>query len=210
MQIPFYPNDKTNMHCFQASVQMILGYFMPERTFTLDELVKLSGSVEGMSTWPARMLIELDKMGLDIVMVEGFDGKDFIERGPEYLREVYAGETAEWQIENGDIDKERADYQELYDHGISVQQRIPTIGDIQKYMSDGYLVKVTLNSRRLKGLDGYLGHSVIVVSVDDESVILHNPGLPPTPNQKVTRKIFEAAWAYPNEGAKELIAMRLK
>ncbi len=189
---------------------MMLGYFMPERELSLDDLVKLSGSVEGMSTWPSRMLIELDKLGLDVVMVEGFDGEEFAKRGAEYLRDTFGGATADWQIANSDIAKEQADYQELFDRKINVQKRIPTLEDVKSYLSQGYLVKCTVNSRRLSGLDGYVGHSVVVLSVDDGGVVLHNPGPPPVPNQHVDTETFNAAWAYPNENAKEFIAIKPK
>jgi hypothetical protein len=210
MDVPFYPNDETNKHCFQATIHMVLGYFMPEHDFTMNELVRLSGSVDGMATWPSRMLLELDGMGFDIVMVEGFDGRDFIKRGAEYLRDTFGGDTAEWQIANSDIEKERSDYQQLYDRGIDLEKRIPDLEDIRRYMSDGYLVKCTVNSRRLGGMNGYVGHSVLVLSVSDDGVELHNPGLPACPNQKVSSETFNAAWAYPNDSAKSLIAVRPK
>ncbi len=208
IKVPFYPNDETEMHCFQASMQMILGYFMPEREFTIDELVKISGSVPGMSTWPSRMLIELDKMGFDVVMIEGFDGHNFIARGADYLRDAFGGATAEWQIANGDIPKEQRDYVELFETKADIQTRIPTMDDVKRYIDDGYLVACNINSRKLKGLGGYVGHRVVILGVGGSDIELHNPGPPPLPNQKVSHADFEAAWASPNDDAKEMIAIR--
>ncbi len=208
MNIPFYSNDETNTHCFQACVQMTLGYFEPKNILTMGEVVQLSGAVDGMSTWPSRTLVELDNRGYDVTMIEGFDGRDFVERGAEYLRDAFGGDTAEWQIKNSNIEKERSDYRELYDRGISIQKRIPTQDDIRRYLDEGYVVITQINSKRLVNQQGYVGHSVVVLGIGGENVLLHNPGLPPVPNQRVDSETFAAAWAYPNDGSKVLIAIK--
>ena len=187
---------------------MMLSSILPEKQFGLDDVIHMSGSKKGKSVWPAKMLVEMRKLGIDVVMIEGFNARRFVAEGADYLRDEFAGETAEWQIANSDIPKEQRNYVELLASGVKIEKRIPTTSDICSLLDAGWLVKCTVNSRRLKKLDGYVGHSVVVLSVDKDEIILHNPGLPPEPFQHVSIADFEAAWAYPNEAAKELIAAR--
>jgi len=42
----------------------------------------------------------------------------------------------------------------------------------------------------------------------DNYVDLHDPGLPPRPNRKVERDLFNQAWAYPESNSKNLTAFR--
>ena len=210
MDVQFYGNDDTNLHCVQATFCMILSKLLPKKQFTMQELVKLSDVGEGEATWPSRLLIELDKLGLEVHMIEGFDGNDFIDRGEKYLCDTFGAETADWQVAHSNIEKEQRDYKELLASDVIVKNIIPTMNDIRRYLNDGYMVRCTVNSRKLAGDDGYVGHSVLVLSVSDDEVILHNPGLPPVPYQHVDLGTFESAWADPNDQAKEMIAVRMK
>lgn len=176
----------------------------------MQDLIELSDVVEGKATWPSRLLIELDKLGLEVHMIEGFDAHDFIDRGEKYLYDAFGTETADWQVAHSDIEKERRDYKELMASDVDVKNAIPTMNDITRYLNDGYMVRCTVNSRKLTGKVGYVGHSVLVLSVSDDEVILHNPGLPPVPHQHVSMDTFEPAWADPNDQAKEMIAVRLR
>jgi hypothetical protein len=190
---------------------MILSKLLPKKRFTMQDLIELSDVGKGEATWPSRLLIELDKMGLEIHMIEGFDGNDFVHRGEKYLYEAFGTETADWQVTHSNIEKEQQDYKELLTKSdVIVKNAIPTMDDVKRYLNDGYMVRCTVNSRKLAAEDGYVGHSVLVLSVSDNEVILHNPGLPPVPYQHVSLDIFESAWADPNEQAKEMIAVRLK
>jgi hypothetical protein len=207
-KVPFYSNTPDDTHCFQAGMRMILGYFLPDREFSWKELEQLSAKVEGLSTWPQQMLINLRKMGFAATMVEGFDGHAFIRNGGQYLKEAFGEETAEWQIKNSDIPQEQKLYQEAYDTGVDIQCRVPTLADIQDYLQKGYLVAATINSRQLDGKDGYVGHFVVVLSIDDQEMVLHNPGLPARQAQRVTREQFMEAWADPNETAQNFIAIK--
>lgn len=189
---------------------MILSKLLPERQFSMADLIKLSDVVDGNATWPSRLLIELDQLGLEIHMIEGFDAQRFIDEGEHYLKDAFGEETAAWQIQHSDIEKERRDYRELLASDVEVVNRVPTLDDIKKYLADGYMVKAVVNSKKLAGKDGYVGHAVLVLAIQGNEVVLHNPGLPPIPNQRVSIDVFEAAWSSPNEEAREIVAVRLR
>lgn len=206
--VPFIANDESGMSCFSAAMAMMVNATTPDDTLTLDEAIKLAGAVSGDAVWPARMLIELNNRGFETIMIEGFDGKDFIARGVDYLRDAFGDETADWQIKTSDIAKEQRDYQELFDSGAHVVNRQPQVEDIAQLLRDGWLVKCTVNSKRLNQQPGYVGHSIIVLSVNEIQLKIHDPGPPAKPNRLVDMEDFMAAWAYPNDSAKELIAIR--
>ena len=105
--VPFYGNTPDDTHCFQAAFRMIFKYFLPDREFSWEELEKMSAKVEGLGTWPSAMLIQAQKMGFDVITVEGFDAKAFIEEGANYLRQAFGEETGAWQVTNSDIPQEQ-------------------------------------------------------------------------------------------------------
>jgi len=205
---PFYSNTGDDTHCFQAGIRMILGYFLPDREFSWEELEQLSAKVEGLATWPEQMLINLRKMGFAVTMVEGFDGRAFIKDGAQYLKDTFGEEIAAWQIKNSDLPQEQRLYQEAYDTGVDIQTRIPSLEDIKTFQQQDYLVAVTVNSRKLDGKEGYTGHFVVILSIDDKEVLLHNPGLPARQAEHVPLEQFMNAWTDPNETARNFIAIK--
>ncbi len=77
-KVPFFSNTDDNTHCFQAMLRMILKYFLPEKDFSFAELDKFSGKVKGKWTWSSRALINLQKMGFELVNICCFDWQKFI------------------------------------------------------------------------------------------------------------------------------------
>lgn len=209
--VPFYANVRDNMHCFQASMRMILKYFLPDQEFSWEELESLSAKLEGKSTWPQQMLINLAEMNFDVTMVEGFDGPAFIKDGAAYLRRAFGTETAEWQIANSDIPQEQAIYARMLEHpAVHVENRIPQVEELQTYLQKGYLINCVVNSRRLNRATGYMGHSIIIYNIENDVILLHDPGPPAQQARQVSLTDFETAWADPNETAKNFIAIKLK
>lgn len=209
--VPFYANTPDDTHCFQAAMKMILGFFMPEREFSWVDLEKLSAKAEGMSTWPQQMLLSLVDLGFEVVDIGNFDAQAFIAEGADYLYRTYDQETADWQVKWSDIPQEQAIFKKvLKSPDIHTEDRVATWTDLQKYLHEDYLVTCNINSQKLNNKSGYIGHSVVVYDIDDNSITLHDPGPPPIEGRKVSRADFEAAWAYPNEDATNVIAIKPK
>jgi hypothetical protein len=155
------------------------------------------------------MLLNLIKMGFDITVIEGFDGRDFVINGEDYLVRAFGKETSSWQIKNSNITREQKYYNQLFKSGADIKCDIPMLNNIKSFLDKGYLVQATVNSKKLNGKDGYTGHSVLVFGYDNNGLNLHDPGLPPKENRFVTFDDFIDAWAYPNDTAKNLIAIKL-
>lgn len=205
--VPFYANLPDDLHCFEASIRMVLKYFMPEREFTWEEIEKLTGKKEGLWTWPQHAMVELLSMGFDVIDVEDFDFRAFIQSPLEFLKVQYGEEGAREQIVHSDLEAEKQYAQEFMQHGKQVA-RIPDFSDIRSFLDKGYLTGCLVNSKVLNGKEGYVGHFVVVFDCNNETITFHDPGLPPQPNRTVSLIDFKRAWAYLTEKAKAVIAIK--
>ncbi len=206
--VPFYSNTVDDTHCFQAAMRMVLKYFLPGQDFSWRELDRMSAKLDGKPTWPARMLINLHNMGFDIAIAQGEDVKAFIKEGGDYLKRVVGEEKAAWEIANSDIPREQKICQELLDSGVLVENRLPNVEDIRHFLDKGYLVKCTINSRVLRGREGYVGHAVVIYNVDSINITMHDPGLPASKACTLSHRDFLAAWASPDATSKNLTAIK--
>lgn len=206
--VPFYANSEDDTHCYQAAIASVLKYFQPDKDYTFDQLDEMSAKREGLWTWQTQMSINLINAGFDVVSIDDFDISAFVNEGEEYLRRKYGDDVAEAQAKHSDIKQEQelsAKYLEIGEH----IQRIPSIEDVKLMLEKGYLIICNVNSMALSGNEGYVGHFVVVFGVDGEQILFHDPGLPPTPSRTETIELFNKAWAYPNEGARNLVAYKL-
>ena len=82
--------------------------------------------------------------------------------------------------------------------------------EIKKLLDEGYLVTCNVNSYALNNEKGYAGHFIVIFDYDEDYLYLHDPGLPPVKNRKVSYKQFMKSWEYPNKSGKNVLAFRLK
>jgi hypothetical protein len=208
-KVPFYSNTPDDTHCVQAVLRMVLKYFLPEKEFSWRKLEKMTAKKKGKWTWSMQGMLNLKKMGFDIVNMEDFDYKRFSKEGGKYLIEKWGKEMGEAQIKNSDIPQEMKIAKEFV-KVFGSEFRIPSLGDIRKLLSQGYLVVCSVNFFALDGKKGYAGHSVLVFDSDEKNIFLHDPGRPPRKNRKVPIIRFIKAWAYPTAMEKNLTAYRYR
>lgn len=206
--VPFYPNLKSGTHCFQASLKMVLKYFWPKKNFTFKELEKITAKEKGMWTWTMSGVLWLNKNSFEVKYIEPFNYDEFAKSGKKYLEKLFGNEVADAQEKHSILKNEQKRAKEFIKK-IKSDNNIPEIKDIKELLIDGFLIIVCLNSVTLNKKEGYAGHFVVVKGFNKDGLILHNPGgYPGKPNQKVTYALFEKAWAYPNNKAKNIIAIR--
>ncbi len=206
---PFHSNTPDGTHCFQAALASVFGHIWPERKFSFADLDKISAKVPGKWTWPTAAMIWMIEQGLDMVLIEDFDYEDFASRGDLYLIERLGDEVAKAQIENSVIDQE-LEFARKFAKIAPLECRLPSFGDINKLLKEGYLVICNINAAALYDRPGYSGHFIVIFDCDKKTLTIHDPGLPPKPSLKVDKKVFEKSWAYPTEREKNLLAVRLK
>lgn len=206
--ILFFENTPDDTHCFQASLKMILKYFLPEKDYSFEELDQITSKKEGLWTWPLAGVVWIQNSGFTVKNIECFDYNKFIEVGGPYITEKYGSEIGEAQIKNSDIEQERI-LAKIFLEKVETEIRIPKKEDIINLINDGYVVTINLNAKMLNNQEGYAGHSVVMTGFDSSNFRFHDPGVPGIENRWVSFDIFEKAWAYPNEEAKNILAFKL-
>jgi len=207
--VPFYSNTPDDTHCFQAGTKMVAKYFWPQEDYSWEQLEKITAKIDGLWTWPTAGLLWLQSKGAEIKIVEMFDYPTFVEEGKEYLLSYYGSEVGSAQIQHSDIPHEVSLVKQALPK-LQIEQRIPTFRDIRALLDEGFLVCCNVNSMALNGKLGYVGHFVVIFSYTDNSFTLHDPGLPAQESREVSFEQFEKAWAYPEEKAKGLMAMKVR
>ncbi len=207
LPVPFYANTEDNTHCFQAVLCMVLRYFEPSSEFCFDDLDQISGKEFGKWTWPMCGLQWLHDRGYEVKSVEIFNYVEFAEQGVEYIKKLYGPEVAHVQEIHSSFEKEQLRARSFATSGLW-ENRLPTIADVRRFVDEGYLQMINVNAQTLDEIEGYSGHTVLVVGYDDQQVILHDPGLPSRPFRRVATRLFERAWAYPDTLACNTVLIR--
>lgn len=207
--IPFFSNTPDDTHCFQAVLKMVLKYFQPDRDYSFEELDKFSDKVPNMWTWATRTLINMQKMGFDLINMESFDYLAFSKNGKNYIENKFGQEMAIAQEQNSNLQKEMIDASEFV-KVFGNNFILPEIEDIKNYIDQGYVIGCNVNIEKLNKNSGYAGHFILVFGYDDNNLYLHDPGHPPYPDRKVSFNEFTHAWAYPNHDNQNLVAFKLR
>jgi hypothetical protein len=205
--LTFYPNTPDDTHCFQAALKMVLKYFYPREDYSFEDLDKITAKVEGLWTWPTAGILWLKNKGMKVKVIEIFDFKKFVKKGGQYIIDEFGATVGQEQIDHSDIAQEQV-LAMNYIKKVSIEKRIPTISELRTLLENGYLPICNVNSEKLNRKEGYTGHFVIVKGYDEHGFVIHDPGLPPLKNRKVTNNEFDQAWAYPDEKAKNIIAIK--
>lgn len=185
---------------------MILTFFSGKE-WPFETLDKISGKLSGKWTWPTLSMLWFLENGYEIKLIEEFDFLEFGKRGKEYLVKKCGAEVADAQEKNSDLAREQKLALEFSQKG-RVAFRIPTWEELQNFLVAGYLLILNVNAALLHGQKGYSGHFVVPIKVSDNEIVLHDPGLPPSPSLTVSRAVFEAAWGYPTPHEKNCLAVK--
>lgn len=190
--VPFFANTKDNTHCVQACFKSILKFFIPDRDFSFNELDQMTKKAEGKGTWFIPMYLELKKMGFDIREIYNFDYERFYKEGEKYLRKVFNSEQVDWYLAKSNL-LDVKDYIPQFLDSIKPELRKANIDDFEDLLSVGYLIISDVNYYAIQGKAGYASHAVVVFGFDKDNFYLHDPGLPPRENLKVSKKLFQRA-----------------
>jgi hypothetical protein len=190
---------------------MALAYFEPHISFTWEELETITCREPHMATWPMAAAVLFAQRGYNLRVIELFDYQAFVDKGGQYLIDTFGAGPAKWMIDHSDIPAEQDRAKQMLGI-VTVEKRTPTLADITSLVDDGYLIHTTVNSRRLNGQEGYVGHALLVVGYDEEHCIVNDPGSSKAGSQHKDRRVrfddFMACWADPNDIALNILAFR--
>lgn len=211
MEIPeFIANTPDGQRCMQATYRMTVHALTGVQP-TAAEAEEETGFVAGRPTWQFTMMLGFAARGIRVNDWERFDPLDFL-RDPVSSIERQVGDPAIAQqvLDESDIDHEVAALTKCLESPlISFTDRVATTADLQREMSDETLLLCNVNARRLMGEPGRVGHFVIVQSINDDSVIVTDPGLPPVNRHEIPTPRFNEAWGDPSPDMANFISARL-
>lgn len=195
--IPFYsafptPGHPEGVHCVETSLKTILGYFEPEKEYSIEALEKITGKQPEKGSWSFQWSLWFTEHGYKVKHYATFDFEAFMAEGIDYIRQEYGDEVADWQEQNSDVELVRTQAKEFVNK-VEIVVKKPAIDDIRKEHQDGSVVKPMVNSRVLNDKTGYEGHSVVILDIDDKDIWFHDPGLPAQENRKVSHELFQKA-----------------
>ena len=193
--VPFVPNTSDGMHYVPAVFKMIYKYYFNEN-LTWKEIDKMSKTVPRKGTWTFLPITALAKKGLKITHIEPLDYKKLHKHGVHYLRAVFGKKTADYYINRSNIGSVLQDIPEFI-NTVKQINRKATINDILKYLKEGVVISVEINSSILNKKPGFNLHYILVYDYDGQNIVFHDPGLPPIEGRKVTIKEFDKCFNYP-------------
>lgn len=210
-KLNFIPNEKDNLHCFQACFKMVINYYF-DKEISMSSAELLTNFVTGRPTWPYKGMLMFAEKGLYIRVVEDFPIELFTEDPEEAIKNnVGDDDIAQQIICSSDLVSEQFLAKKCIENpNIQFDKKEPSFEDIIRLIELGCLIIVNVNYWALLGEDKYYGHFVIVQEIKKDSVILQNPGLPPIKDQVVPIETFIRAWHYPNSKLANAIAVSNK
>lgn len=182
------------MRCAIAVYRMLFDYFL-HRKLSWKETEKLAGFKDGKAAWTVTIWVRMANMGFDIRMIEPFDYRRYMAEGDSYLRSFLSPDEYDWLTEHSNLLEIRPFIPDFL-AVIHVDQKRPTLGDIDDMLADDRLVFLTLNSNVLDGKPGVNQHAVLVIEKEGDAYRIHNPVREPEPYRLVPAdKLWQAMGA---------------
>jgi len=153
-------------------------------------------------------MLWLSEHGYKVKMIEAFDYQRFSREGKEYIYSEFGTEIGRSQEKHADIAQGVLLSKKLICKSIWTK-KIPELNNIKELLKSNYLVICNVNAAKLNQQDGYEGHFVIVKGFDEDYLEIHDPGLPPYKDRIVDNEVFNEAWSFPNQNARNIKAIKL-
>jgi len=194
LKIPFFSNDKTDLHCMQACMQMILKYYYPDKKFSIEELNKLLkiGSKK-MYGFPEMAVAVLSDLGINAKYYASSDDREWYKKGKQYLLKKYSKEVAEDIWKMTDFKTQKPFFKRVLKEKRFVCKKL-LFKDLKNFFKKGCLICPIININILENKKGYAGHAVLIIGIDKKFITFHDPGLPPEPNNKIKWQDFIRSW----------------
>lgn len=209
--VPFVPNTPDGMQCVVVVFRMIAMYFDKNFDIPLNKWAEICGYEQDKGTWAYGALVWFDENDYEVRHYESNDINDFVADPEEALVRSFGDQVGKWCMDHTNLPAEVDRAKKLLANVRIIQQCEPTIDDIRRYLDEGWLARINVNSSRLRGKTGFMGHSLTVVGYDKLGLIVHDPGgtnYEPKPYKHISWQLLEECWADPNVIAKELDVIR--
>jgi hypothetical protein len=198
MTIPFVPNTPDDTHCVGAVYRMVHQYFFHE-DISWEEIDRITRKEKGKGIWTFPLDIVFAKKGLRIRNIEDVEYQKLYTQKAQYIQNHFGKQNAEYYVYQSNI-LSLIDLIPEYLHVVMQETRKATIADIRTYLTEGCLIGAELDSGRLNGGKSGCLHYVLLYGITDDTIMLHDPGLPPQKARVVPIEKFTDACFYEGAG----------
>lgn len=200
-KVQFVANKKDNLHCVAACFRMLHKYYFGS-DLSWEEMDRIGHFQSGKGMWTFPYELWLAKKGLQIRSIEQVDYKRLHKQPVKYLQTTFGKKNADYYINKSNLMtvlEQIPEYMRLVGHEV----RSTTVGEIVKFVKEGYIVVCEVNSQILNKLPKFNLHMILMYEYQDDCLLIHDPGLPPISGRKLTLEEFNECFNYPggNPGA---------
>ena len=195
---PFVQNSDDDLHCVNAVFRMVAQQFLG-KDFSWEEIDALTKAQQGKATWTFIGETAFARMGLQVKNIEPLDYEKLYTQGVAYLKETFGPEVADYYINKSNIASVLEYIPEFLKY-VEHETRCASMQEICTYVKAGKLVGTEVNSSILNSEPGFDLHFVLLYDADEEHVLLHDPGLPPLKERRVSFNDFERCFNYDGAG----------
>jgi hypothetical protein len=203
-----FRENPDELHCLQCSLGMAIQATTGE-DIDPRSLERMTDFTPGLESWPFASFLALASRGLYVADVENFNAGLFVEDARAALMQQAGDESVVERIfEVSDVPRQAALVRQcIADPRIRFIERTPTTDDMIGALDKGAKLIVNVNSRMLRGADGYAGHLVFVHGYAEGLLNIEDPGPPSRPGLRIEPETFGRAWRSPTEGMANFIAI---
>ncbi len=184
LDVPFYAQEEKT-DCGPTTLRMALE-FLGEK-YSYEHLKSLVQSETSGVTWTLGLAKASGQCGFKTEFYTTSLGINVTNFELDYYqREVGSAASSE--------DKVRKMLTESKKVGVVLEERSIALNAILKKLSKDCLAIVLIDWGKIKGVDRYIGHFVVIVGYDNKNIYVHQPGpINPTANYAIDKILFDTA-----------------
>ena len=191
LKVP-YIKQPDNSSCALACYYMVAKHFFPQVSF--DEIAKISDWKPGYVVWAFKFWLWIMDKGIKIIEYDSTGYEVWAEEGLEGLRKSTSEKEFNYYLTHSfDLESYSKDIRKMLKHpNFTFHRRKPTFELLESAVKNERVCEVVLDSRTLKGREGFALHRVVMLDVSKNSVRFHDPA--DKPNVKVSKDLFIKSW----------------
>lgn len=194
LKIP-YIRQPEGSSCALACHTMVAQYFFPE--VTQEEMAQIVHWRPGKVVWAFKFWQWLAERGIKIEDYDMIDYKAWVQDGVAGLQRSSSPEEFKFYVQKSEnLDALRTEIAKILLYkNFTYRQIHPTFDNLSEAINQDKICEVVLNSRILNGQEGFSSHRIVVLGIDGEDIIFHDPGIKfGGPERAAPIDLFKKAW----------------
>jgi len=192
LNIPYESNP--GMACALACYTMTSRYFFPKATF--DQVAKISDWQPGYIIWAFKFWYWIMEKGIKITDYDLMDLAAWAGEGLQGLKNSASEKEFNFYINyTKNIKGYSEDIKKVLTHPNFTfkRQRLAWENLVEAY-NQGGVCEVVLDSASLDKKAGFTPHRVVILEIDKDTIVFHDPRKEPRPARRESLELFKKAW----------------